>query len=168
MAIPQNIDLYANVARETASLAPIDVTLLVPQLNSDDKIGAIKELVDLLHAGGYVQDSLAFLQSVLEREALQSTILDDVALPHARCASVNKMGLAMGIARPAIDFPSGDDRGRVDIICLIAVPAQSSDDYLTILSTLARMFSDVDLKTILTDCSSSEDLRTTLLSCFIP
>ena len=136
----------------------------MPQLASDDKIGAIKELVDLLHAGGYVQDSLAFLQSVLEREALQSTILDDVALPHARCVSVNKMGLALGIARPSIDFPSGDDRGRVRIICLIAVPANASDAYLTILGTLASIFSDIDLKSFLTDCTTPEDLRTALLS----
>ena len=151
-----------------AALAPIDIDLLVPQLTCDDKIGAIKELVDLLHRGGYVEDSLAFLQSVLAREALQSTILDDVALPHARCGSVDKMGLALGIARPAMDFPSGDDRGRVDIICLIAVPAHASDAYLTILSTLARIFSDIDLKSILTNCRSSEALRTALLSRCIP
>ena len=76
----------------------IDSELLIPQLHADNKIGAIKELVDKMHEQGVVTDSLSFLQSVLEREQLQSTILGgEVALPHARSRSVRDLGLAWGL-----------------------------------------------------------------------
>lgn len=148
----------AKTARHDLTDGLIDPELLVPNLQADTKIGAIKELVDLLHAKGVVKDSLSFLQAVLEREALNSTILDDVALPHARTPAVNQMGMALGVARRPIDFPSGDERGSIQLLCLIAVPAHESDLYLTLLSTLARSFNDIEFKTALLNCSSSQDL----------
>ena len=163
------MDCYANFAHGAdASAATLDPSLLVPNLASLDKIGAIKELVDRLHSGGYVQDSLGFLQSVLERETLQSTILDEVALPHARCASVNKMGIALGVARPAIDYPSGDERTSVHVICLLAVPADVSDAYLTTLSSLARIFSEPLFVSGLVESNSAEEVRDILLSKRVP
>ena len=138
--------------------------LLVPNLRASTKIGAIKELVDLLHAKGVVKDSLSFLQAVLEREALNSTILDDVALPHARTPAVNQMSMALGVARRPIDFPSGDERSSIQLLCLIAVPAHESDLYLTLLSTLASSFNDNDFKTALLNCSSSQDIYQLLSS----
>ena len=136
----------------------IDPDLLVPNLDADTKIGAIKELVDRLHAKGVVEDSLSFLQSVLEREALHSTILHDVALPHARSLAVNQMGMALGIARRPIDFPSGDERGSIQLICLIAVPARASHQYISLLGTLARTFTNIEFKNALLHCASSQDL----------
>ena len=155
---PGSPRLGAKTARYDLTDELIDPELLVPNLRASTKIGAIKELVDLLHAKGVVKDSLSFLQAVLEREALNSTILDDVALPHARTPAVNQMGMALGVARRPIDFPSGDERGSIQLLCLIAVPAHESDLYLTLLSTLARSFNDNDFKTALLNCSSSQDL----------
>ena len=102
--------MYAKFARNLELADLVNEDLLIPQLEADSKIGAIKELVDRLHRGGIVTDSLSFLQSILERENLQSTILGgDVALPHARCRSASKLGLALGTTVQPIDFPSGDD-----------------------------------------------------------
>ena len=133
--------------------------LLVPRLVADNKIGAIKELVDLLHANGVVADSLSFFQSVLERENLQSTILSgDIAIPHARNRAVNHLGMALGIAPQPIDFPSGDKRQTIRLICLIAVPAHEPLSYLTLLSTVARTFGDAELKNALLKADSSKEL----------
>ena len=150
----------AKVARNGLALIDeiIDPELLVPKLRASTKIGAIKELVDLLHAKGVVEDSLSFLQAVLEREALHSTILHDVALPHARTHTVNQMGIALGVAHRPIDFPSGDEHGSIQLLCLIAVPVHESDLYLALLGTLARTFNDIKFKTALLHCSSSQDL----------
>ena len=136
----------------------LDPELLVPNLSANTKIGAIKELVDRLHAKGLVEDSLSFLQSVLEREALNSTILCDVALPHARSRTVTQMSLALGIAPQPIDFPSGDERRFIQLLCLIAVPAHASDSYLALLARLARTFSDTTFKNALLHSTSSEEL----------
>ncbi|MGB1718974.1 MAG: PTS sugar transporter subunit IIA, partial [Candidatus Latescibacterota bacterium] len=76
-----------------------DIDLLLPRLTATSKIGAIKELTDLLHERHVITDRLGFLQAVLEREQLQSTVLNnEVALPHARGRCVDSLGLAMGIA----------------------------------------------------------------------
>ena len=155
------ISLDAKFARDRSPLsdALIDSTLLIPRLEADTKIGAIKELVDRLHVKGIVSDSLSFLQSVLERENLQSTILgNDVALPHARCRSVEELGMALGIARPSIDFPSGDDRQSIHLICLIAVPAHAPDLYLSLLAALARTLGDPGLKASLLKSTSAEEM----------
>ena len=137
----------------------LDPHLLVPHLHADTKIGAIKELIDRLHGKGIVADSLSFLQAVLERENLQSTILeDDVALPHACCRAVRELGLALGIARPALDFPSGDDRRPIRLICLVAVPVHLPDRYLALQASLARLFQDAYLKESLLNAASAENL----------
>ena len=139
--------LNAKFARDFELADLVTEDLLIPQLEANSKIGGIKELVDRLNRGGIVTDSLSFLQSVLERENLQSTILGgDVALPHARSRSASKLGLALGTTTEPIDFPSGDDRCPIRMICLIAVPAHAPDLYLSLLASLARTLADPDLK----------------------
>jgi len=142
----------------------INSELLIPQLRANNKIGAIKELVDKMHDQGIITDSLSFLQSVLEREQLQSTILGgEVALPHARSRCVSDLGLALGIAHTPIDFPSGDERHPVRLICLIAVPAHAPDLYLNLLGSLARTLSDEERRTALLAAESAADMQALLL-----
>ena len=83
----------AGFASETAVF--FTPQLVLPHLGVDNKIAAIKQLVDRLHQGGVIENSLAFLQAVLERENLESTIIGhDIAMPHARSRSVRHLGLA--------------------------------------------------------------------------
>ena len=167
LAVPPGIRVNANFAWGPTS--PFgDSRLLIPNLAADSKILAIKELVDRLHASGFLDDSLRFLQSVLEREALGSTIISDVAIPHARCSSVSHMGVALGVLPTPIDYPSGDDRSLVQLVCLIAVPTDSSEMYLSLLASLARSLSDARLKSALLDCTSSAQLKSTLSSYSTP
>jgi PTS system fructose-specific IIC component len=141
-----------------------DPHLLVPRLKASTKIGAIKELVDRLHERGIISDSLQFLQAVLERENLQSTLLDsDIALPHARSRGACELGLALGIARRPIDFPSGDERCPVRLICLIAVPAHAPDLYLSLLGVLARRLGDQELKSALLNAASPAEMYQLLI-----
>ena len=141
-----------------------DMALLLPRLTSTSKIGAIKELVDLLHNRHIVTDRLSFLQAVLEREQLQSTVLDsEVALPHARGRCVGSLGLAMGIAPAPIDFPSGDECGTVRLICLIAVPAHAPDLYLKLLGILARTLSSNQRRQAFLKAKSAEQMQQLLL-----
>ena len=159
VASPEALQLSAKFARNIELADLVEENLLVPRLEADSKIGAIKELVDRLHKEGVVTDSLSFLQSVLERENLQSTILGgDVALPHARSYSASRLGLALGTMKCPIDFPSGDDRRAVRMICLIAVPARAPDLYLSLLASLARTLADTELKNRLLLASTAADM----------
>ena len=120
--------------------------MLIPGIVAEGKIEAIKKLIDRLSEQGIIDDSLAFLQAVLERENLQSTVLDGViALPHARGRMVHRLGVAIGTSpERSIDFPSGDERHNVGLICLIAVPADAPGLYLRLIGVLARAFSERD------------------------
>ncbi len=141
-----------------------DIDLLLPRLTATSKIGAIKELTDLLHERHVITDRLGFLQAVLEREQLQSTVLNnEVALPHARGRCVDSLGLAMGIAPVPIDFPSGDECSTVRLICLIAVPAHAPDLYLNLLSMLARILSSNQRRRDFLQAESAEQMQQLLL-----
>lgn len=135
--------------------------LMIPEFAADSKIPAIKELVDRLHEHDVVDDKLAFLQAVLERETLQSTVIGDgeVALPHARGRMVRSLGMALGRAKTPIGFPSGDDRHEVALICLIAVPADAPGLYLKLLSALARAFQDAAFRAELGKAESAERMQ---------
>ena len=141
-----------------------DIDLLLPRLTATSKIGAIKELTDLLYERHVITDRLGFLQAVLEREQLQSTVLNnEVALPHARGRCVDSLGLAMGIAPAPIDFPSGDECSTVRLICLIAVPAHAPDLYLNLLGMLARILSSNQRRRDFLQAESAEQMQQLLL-----
>ena len=118
----------------------------------------------MLHERHVVTDRLSFLQAVLEREQLQSTVLDnEVALPHARGRCVDSLGLAMGIAPNPIDFPSGDECSTVRLICLIAIPAHAPDLYLNLLGMLARTLSSNQRRQAFLKAESAEQMQQLLL-----
>jgi PTS system fructose-specific IIC component len=164
----------ANVLGELAAVVQYP-ELMIPELAADSKIPAIKELVDRLFDQGVIDDKLAFLQAVLERETLQSTVIGDgdVALPHARGPMVGRLGMALGRTKTPIGFPSGDDRQEVGLICLIAVPANAPGLYLKLLSALARVFQDAAFRTELGEAESAQRMQQLLarkmeISCSIP
>ena len=165
---PDILPLTAEFARDFELAQVLNEELLIPRLAAGSKIGIINALVDALHRGGIVTDRLSFLQSVLERENLQSTILgSDVALPHARSRSASRLGLALATMAQPVDFPSGDDRRAVQLICLIAVPAHAPDLYLSLLASLARTLSDANLKLGLLHAATAGDMHRLLTATHI-
>lgn len=140
-------------------------TAMIPDLAADSKIAAIKELADCLRSQEVVEDSLAFMQAVLERENLSSTVLADgrIALPHARGRMVRRLGLALARTRAPIEFPSGDDRHEVGMICLIAVPVDAPGLYLRLLGALARVFGDGDFLSTMERAETAEEMQALLV-----
>ena len=139
--------------------------LMIPGLAAESKIAAIKELADRLRSQEVVEDSLAFMQAVLERENLSSTVLADgrIALPHARGRMVRRLGLALARTRAPIEFPSGDDRHQVGMICLIAVPFDAPGLYLRLLGALARVFGDGDFLSDMEHAATAEEMQALLV-----
>ena len=137
----------------------VDHAVLVPRLRADTKIGAIKELVDQLYHEGAVADSLRFLQAVLTREDLQSTVIGEgVALPHARSTAVTRLGIAVGLAPEQISYPSADDGHDVQTIVLVAVPADAADSYLSLLGALAAALDSDAVVKHLSNATTSNDI----------
>jgi mannitol/fructose-specific phosphotransferase system IIA component (Ntr-type) len=65
----------------------------------------------------------------------------------------------VGLSRAPLDYPSGDDRRPVSLICLIAVPAREPGSYLALLGSLALTLSDADLRRALLDATSADELH---------
>ena len=152
-SIPENSSVLAVLP------SGFDANLMVPRLESPDCMGAIKELVDRLHHTGIVTGSLPFLQSVLDREHLESTVTGDgIAFPHARCRSASKLGLAFGLSQEGVSFGSEAFPGKVRIIALLAVPVIGEVPYIPLLARLAGLFHDKIFKSGLLRCGTPEEM----------
>ena len=146
-----------------AAACQLDPALLVPRLGARTRIGAIKELIDRLHGRAVTPDSLQFLQSVLERDSLGHTMVaDGVALPHARCRSVQRLAVALGLAVPPVEYASGDQIGQVDVIGLIAVPEWLAGPYLQLHAALAQRLADAQVRHRLRAAVTAGEMETAL------
>lgn len=138
----------------------IETSLMIPQLRSQDRMGAIKELVDRLYQSEHVTDSLRFLQAVLDREDLESTVLGKgVALPHARCRSVAQPSLALGISQTGIPFHTDAYPEPVHVVCMLAMPDAVPIVYLPFLAQLAELFHDAEFRKDLLACQTSDEMQ---------
>lgn len=78
------------------------------------------------------------LKPLLQREALGSTgIGGGVALPHARLATVSRPYGQFALLDKSVEFGASDDK-PVDVVFLLLLPADASDQQLTSLACIAR------------------------------
>lgn len=98
------------------------------------------------------------LDALIVRERLGSTGLGHgVALPHSRMASIEKPLAAMITLNEGVDFDAADGE-PVDLVLGLLVPQECNDEHLKILASLARRFSDAELRDKLRSFSSSDEL----------
>ena len=127
-------------------------------LVSTTKTEAIKELVDMLDAAGYLTDANAFLNAVFEREKVGSTgIGKGIAIPHSRTAMVRNVVVAVGRSTDGVDFEAIDNR-PVHLIFLIAAPVESGGLYLKALARLSRLLRYQDFRNKLMEASSVDEI----------
>ena len=122
-----------------------------------DKAAAIDHLVDLMAAGGNLNDKELYKQRVLAREQEGSTgIGEGIAIPHAKTEAVNEPGLASMIVRDGVDYESLDDE-PAHLFFLIAAPAGGANVHLEVLSRLSRMLMDDDFRDNLMNAKTPEE-----------
>lgn len=86
------------------------------------------------------------VDSLLTREKLGSTGLGQgVAVPHGRIKGLKTAAGVLVRLQPAIDFDA-PDRLPVNLIFVLFVPANATDQHLQILGELAQLFSDKALR----------------------
>lgn len=103
-------------------------------------------------------NSNQLFDNLITREKLGSTGLGQgIAIPHCRlsdCDSV--LGTLIKLEQP-VDFDSIDNQ-PVDILFVLLVPEQATDEHLQVLATLAERFSDPQFCQRLRAASDSEEL----------
>lgn len=118
---------------------PDAVTLDLRATSGEEAIRALHGHLGL--AGGGVTDAPQLLADLIERAQVASVcIADDVALPHARTAAVERMVLAVGRATAAIAFDA--EHPRVRLVFLIGTPKSAVTDYLKVVAALSRLLKD--------------------------
>ena len=127
-----------------------------------DKTAAIGHLVDLMEAGGNLNNKELYKERVLAREAEGSTgIGEGIAIPHAKTEAVNEPGLASMIVRDGVDYESLDD-DPAHLFFMIAAPAGGADVHLEVLSRLSRMLMDDDFRDALMQAKTPEEYLSTI------
>lgn len=113
-----------------------------PQLaRLDQELGAdgatvIRSLATLLHDAGRVSDTDVFVDAVMAREALGSTVLPGgIAMPHARSHAATAASVAVARLPEPVSFGAGADPVR--LVLLIAAPGDDSAGYLALLQKIA-------------------------------
>ena len=126
-------------------------------LESQNKEGVIRELVDVLAQNGKVTDSDSVLEAVLEREKVMSTgVGQGIAIPHGKTESATGVVAAMGISPGDIDFQAIDEQ-PVHIVFLLLAPPYETGLHLKALSRVSRLLSKEDFREKLLRASSPEE-----------
>lgn len=112
--------------------------LVLPDLASTTREGALGEMAEQLAAAGVVKDPAALVQRLLERERLGCTGLGGgIALPHCKWKGIDDVLLAIGRSRTGVDFGAADGM-PVTLIFLLISPVDAPGLHLQALARVSR------------------------------
>ena len=132
--------------------------LIFTGLQTASKEEILKDLIRRLAAAGVISDEEGFLESILAREQLQSTgIGGGVAIPHARARGVRRLTVALGRYEKGMDFNALDGQA-VQLVFLIAAPAEAAGSYIQTVAKVARLLRSRDYKENLLKAQNSEEI----------
>lgn len=123
---------------------------------------AIKALHGRLIAKqGIVRDGPRLLVDLLERARLSSVcIADDIAMPHARTAGVDRLVLAVARTDGAVPFDK--EHSGVRLIFLVGTPKEALAEYLQMVAALSRLLRNPIARGALLGASDEADFRALL------
>lgn len=131
---------------------------LVKRLDSNDRDGALRELVDLLDMKGKLHDKEAFYHAILEREKIVSTGIGmGVAVPHAKLSGYETFFIAIGIHHKGIHWGALDGI-PVRLVFLIGGPDDKQTEYLQLLSRLTLAIKDEERRKKILQLTHPEDI----------
>jgi PTS system nitrogen regulatory IIA component len=103
-------------------------------------------------------DADTIFTSLVTREKLGSTgIGNGIAIPHCRLPNCGKVIGALITLQNKVDFESIDDE-PVDLLFVLLVPEQATDEHLQILASLARLFNEESFCAKLREAGDSKTL----------
>ncbi|MFC1570385.1 PTS sugar transporter subunit IIA [Candidatus Omnitrophota bacterium] len=138
----------------------LDKGAISTDIKSDNKEGAISELVELLADSGSIKtvEKTEILKRLKERELLGSTgIGKGVAIPHAKCPKLKKMTAAFGLSKTGIDFKSLDGE-RTQIFFLLLAPGETPGPHLKALAKISRLLDDKFVRERLKTAKNNQDV----------
>lgn len=120
------------------------------------------------HAGLLFENTLGIgrgkiFDALLARERLGSTGLGHgVAIPHGRISGLKEAAGAFIRTKKPIAFEA-PDANPVNLIFVLLVPEKATDQHLQILSELAQMFSERNIRTTLNDVVDADTAQRVII-----
>ncbi|UCH46788.1 MAG: PTS sugar transporter subunit IIA [Betaproteobacteria bacterium] len=120
------------------------------------------------HAGLLFENTLGIgrgkiFDALLARERLGSTGLGHgVAIPHGRISGLKEAAGAFIRTKTPIAFEA-PDANPVNLIFVLLVPEKATDQHLQILSELAQMFSERNIRTTLNDVADADTAQRAII-----
>ncbi|WP_054625821.1 PTS 2-O-a-mannosyl-D-glycerate transporter subunit IIABC [Cronobacter sakazakii] len=120
---------------------PALIQILAPFTTRDEAIAA---LAGLLAAHGKLHDHTAFVNEVMQREALGPTALGEgLAVPHGKCAAVREAAFAVATLREPVVWQGVEGDEPVRLIFLLAIPvAQAGTTHIQLLTEFTTLLVD--------------------------
>ena len=118
---------------------------------------ALNEAIALMAESGKINDTEGYRKQVFAREEESTTgVGEGIAIPHGKCAAVNRPGLAAMVIKDGVDFESLDGE-PVTLLFLIAAPDTKDNVHLDVLSKLSMMLMDEEFTKSLRNASTAEE-----------
>ena len=118
---------------------------------------ALNEAIALMAESGKINDTEGYRRQVFAREEESTTgVGEGIAIPHGKCAAVNRPGLAAMVIKDGVDFESLDGE-PVTLLFLIASPDTKDNVHLDVLSKLSMMLMDEEFTKNLRNASTAEE-----------
>lgn len=113
--------------------------MIIEELDSQDKEGALKEMVNFLKRRKKISKEKELYGKLLQREELGSTAIGEgVAIPHCKMKGVKNPIVLLAISRKSIDFQSLDGNPSNIFFLVVSSPDNPSLN-LQILAAIASL-----------------------------
>lgn len=133
----------------------------VPELQSQDRNGAIAELVSALTQAGHLPaaSSAEITKAVIKRENEASTGMGKgVAIPHVKHRVVKDVVAVVGQSSPGIDFAALDEQPVYAVILLIS-PVDDPDKHLQAMENVFKHLQNEKFRKFLRQSRTPEALE---------
>jgi PTS system nitrogen regulatory IIA component len=126
----------------------------------------ISFLVDVMANNHPELERTLLLQSLLNRERLQSTGIDNgVAIPHGKVSGFSKLLACFGICRDGVDFDSFNG-SSTHFFFVLLIPENMQGTHLKVLARLSRMFEDCAYRVRMMNAIDSEALYEAIVQAY--
>lgn len=127
-------------------------------LDAADKEQALYELVDVLSEQCAIGDKQQLKDAVWQREQTRTTgIGHGIGIPHGKTDSLTQLNMAIGLPASPIEFGAIDGK-PVDLIILLASPADQTGPHIQALAKISRLLTDDDFREALKQAQTAEQL----------
>jgi mannitol/fructose-specific phosphotransferase system IIA component (Ntr-type) len=133
---------------------------IIPELESKDRNGAVRELVEILYREGRLGslEPEKLTKAIIQRENEASTGMGKgVALPHIKVDGIDEPVAAVGRSSKGIDFRSLDKQPVYTILLLIS-PKENPDKHLQAMEILFRHLNQDDFRRFLRQAQTAEEI----------